>query len=846
MEKESNIYRIFEKGPHFGTEKEFPSLEERMEYLSSYAQKARSVYEDYKNEPEKIKNEEEKKMFSQYALFKNYESGLILVEIFRDKVKSATSTAEVIKTLEEKLEKEPEREDKEEIKDKLNSLRVRFAIAKAQVKKMIDNLGPLLEFALRRELKQEEKYKHRFNRLSKEEAKLKILMEMPIGDVLTAQEVLEEKMAKKSPEREILQARLIEKIAQARDYLNLEIDLSEMLKDKEILAELERISEATGEDLISFAENLIRKKEEKQREYQSKKEIEEDLEKIREELDGLWQEDRTRYYIYQEYLKKLIFQDQMGEPILEIPSVTELMNELADWERKHTETPIGGVLIGPPGTGKSLGIEYYLANHPEHKKKGPPVIIDMSQETTEFILLGGEAIEITDKAKTIEAISQVLDKEKEIERRLEMPEVSQEDKKVLKEEKEILDKKINDILHALLGHYVELRKEITDEEVEKYAMGLIEEKSLSPEQKERLKEKIESALKDWYALELGKIMYGNGWRDGIILKALKEGRDVIINEYNNFRLPPDALRQLFQTAYGGKWFFAGTGKEYPVYSRFYFTANAGSSAEKFFYDTARITAAFESRLPPPIEVKLPSTEEELLIIQAKLSDTNKKFLCNKEIETKLQATGALKDYEFNLKYKEPELIVYLIKKILPRLRELSTKAPKEIPSLDLRHINRFCRELVNPFTRQRTTVSVEEAFVKHFLKPFLSNPTAFETLVESGIVEEMYKNGLLHNRKNKTINSFLLEVIAKKHGYDLSAISEETRRDTLTKIEENLQNFDTELIKNLEKIEGENKWKQILEKAKKEKRVLVLNPYLKETLSSSFSKEFSRPEARSF
>lgn len=189
--------------------------------------------------------------------------------------------------------------------------------------------------------------------------------------------------------------------------------------------------------------------------------------------------------------------------------------------------------------------------------------------------------------------------------------------------------------------------------------------SLKPEQKERLKEKIKSALNDWYAFELGKIMYGNGWRDGIILKALKEGRDVIINEYNNFKLPPDALRQLFQTAYGGKWFFAGTGKEYPVYSRFYFTANAGSSAEMFFYDTAQITAAFESRLPPPIEVKLPSTEEELLIIQAKLSDMNKVFLLNKEVESKLKAISALEDFEFHLKYREPELIVYLIRKILP-------------------------------------------------------------------------------------------------------------------------------------------------------------------------------------
>lgn len=846
--EEFKSYRIFKKAHPFKEEQNFfpkkdiISYRERMEYLYSYAKKAQEVYEKYKNEPQKIEDEQEKRMFSQYLLYTSYESELILVEIFREKVKKAASIAEIIRNLEKKSKKDDE---------KINSLRVRFGIAKAEVEKMINDLGPLLELAFRRELEKEDEYKHKFNMLSKKEAKLKVLMEMPIGDVLTAHEVFQEKMAEDSEGREkISVSRQLKRIAQGRDWLRVEDDLQEILNNENVLAVLKELSQETGEDLISFAESLVRKEEKEEGEYRSKKEIEEELKKIEEQLDKLWEEERTRYYLYQSYLEKLIFQDQMGEPVLEIPSLIKLMNELAAWERRHTETPIGGVLIGPPGTGKSLGIEYYLRQHPEHKKKGPPVVIDMSQETTEFMLLGGEAIEITDKAKTIEAISRLLDQEKEIERKLKTPWISKKDKKILEEEKERLDKVITDILHALLGHYVELRKELgkelTDEEVNKYAKDLIKEEILTPEQKKRLKEKINSALKDWYALELGKIMYGNGWRDGIILKALKEGRDVIINEYNNFRLPPDALRQLFQTAYGEKWFFAGTGKEYPVYSRFYLTANAGSSTERFFYDTAQITAAFESRLPPPIEVKLPSIEEELLIIQARLSDTNRKFLCDKEIETKLQATGALKDYEFNLKYREPELIVYLIKKILPRLRALSVEAPKEVPSLDLRHITRFCRELVNPFTRERTTVSVEEAFVKHFLKPFIYNPTAFETLVKSGIVEEMYKIGLLHNRKNETINSFLLEVMAKKQGYDLSALSEEAKRNILTKIEKELQNFDEELIKNLEKIEGEDKWKEIIDKAKKEKRVLVLNPYLKETLASTFSKEFSRPEARSF
>jgi hypothetical protein len=308
-------------------------------------------------------------------------------------------------------------------------------------------------------------------------------------------------------------------------------------------------------------------------------------------------------------------------------------------------------------------------------------------------------------------------------------------------------------------------------------------------------------------------------------------------------LPPDALRQLFQTAYGGEWFFAGTARKYPVYSRIYLTANEGSSAEKFFYDTAQITAAFSSRLPAPIEVELPSQEEELLIVQTKLSDTNKKFLCNQKKEAKLYATGALKDVEFSLEYNEQELIVYLFKKILPQLRALVLKAPKDVPSLDLRHVNRFCRDLVDYSARVRTRMSVEEAFIENFCKPFAGN--AWEVFCQSGIIDEMYKVGLLHQKPGTEVHNFLIKVLAKKKGEELEYISEEAKRNILTKLEEELQKYDAELIKNLEQMKGEE-WSEIVKKAKKEKKVLVANPYLKETLPIGFSKYSPIPEEKAF
>lgn len=370
-------------------------------------------------------------MFSQYNLFQSYESEIILVEIFRDKVKKAAKIAKLIRTLEK------EKEKMGGLEDEINRLRIRFAKARAEVKRMIDELGPLLEYAHRRELEREEKYKHKFYRLSKREAQLKLLVEMPTGDVLIAQDVFEKMMSEEASKGEINNRvrREIRDITKARDYLRSDEDLPKLLKDPLVLAELEDLSRDTGYDLISYSESLISERKEERLEYKSKNEVEQQLKETSEELDRLWQEDLTRYYIYQDYLEKLISQDQLGEPVLEIPSVTKLMNKLAAWERRHTETPIGGVLIGPPGTGKSLGVEYYLANHPEHRKKGPPIIIDMSQETTEFILLGGEAIEITDKAKTVEALTRIFEQEEEIERRLGMPETSEKDKEILREKK---------------------------------------------------------------------------------------------------------------------------------------------------------------------------------------------------------------------------------------------------------------------------------------------------------------------------------------------------------------------------------------------------------------------------
>jgi len=144
----SNPYRVLEGGVHYGTKEKFPSYQERFDFLTKYAAEAKRIYEEYKENPERIEDEEKRKKFEQFSLYQQFESEIMLVEIFRAKVKEACRIASLIKEAEE------EKISPEELKN----LQIRFAIAKAEVNKLINSLGPLLELAHRKVNKKESVY----------------------------------------------------------------------------------------------------------------------------------------------------------------------------------------------------------------------------------------------------------------------------------------------------------------------------------------------------------------------------------------------------------------------------------------------------------------------------------------------------------------------------------------------------------------------------------------------------------------------------------------------------------------------------------------------------------------
>ena len=868
---EKNIFHTFEGGAHYGSEEEFEKPSERMQSLRDYAREAKNLHERTGENKDKLKTDEEKQKYARYEVYQNYGSDFLLTEVFREKAKLSTRAGLIL-----------EEAEKHGVEGKeLKELQFRFAVASGEVAEMIETLGPLLEYAHRRTVEKENEYYHEFKPLAREEQELKMTLEVPIGSVKTAHDIFDSASREAKRSGEFGDEKRAEKLAEGRDYLRSQFIPEDALQNPNIIKQLEKFAKTKEEkeELFKTAEEIMSVEKNTAEEYEtaemkhvpptSKEEVRAQLSVVGEKLDTLWKNDIVRYKLYSEYLTNLVSQDQFGDPVLETPQVVRLMNELAFWERRHDESPIGGVLIGPPGTGKSLGVEHYLATSLEHKKKGPPVIIDMSQETTEWMLLGGEKVEVTDKASTVKMLSALFSERKTLANQMEKEtgDVTDAERALIEAKYKNIDTQMDDIITAFVAHHVEVRKEMEDakeELADEYAreggkelLGEItgasfkELQTKNPELHGALTEwvgkRVESALSNWQAEELGKIVYGNGWRDGVMLKAIKEGRDIIVNEYNNFRISPDAIRQLLQTAYGEKWFHSAEGKSYTVRSRMYFTANEGSSADRFFNDTASVAAAFQSRLSPPIEVKLPTTEEELLIIQAKMSDMKKEFIPKENISAKISATEALKDAEFSLSYNEKEVVAYLFEKVLPRLRGLSVKYPKEMPSIDLRHIDRFCRELVNRHTRERNSVSVEEAFIKHIITPFKSNPRAWEILQEENIVvDDMYKIGLLHDaRPGSYIRNFMTEYVAGKEGKKLEFVDEEAKKNSLTAIQEELEKYDSELIKKLEGMEGE-KWSGIIDELKKKKKVVVLNPYLKSSLPSAFSKSSLRPEARAF
>ncbi len=732
-------------------------------------------------------------LYEQKQNFDTFNNGPLLVNFFRDNIKEAGNIAFSLQ--------------REKQKEKANLLKIHYSNKVVAVRSMVENFGPFLEFYHRRFVTEA---KAGFNKLQANMHKINGLKRNM--DILNpAAQVAHEQMIETTKQSNNIEE--ITKLTQARDALQSDA-LYDLLDNPELLAQITEVAEEWGdnegtEDLQLFINNLneLKKNNELPVQYLPKDELQDKMKELQEETQKLWEDDSVRYLAYKSYINGMIKQDAiLRETSLEVPSIRKILNQIHSQESRQTKTCVSGVLIGPPGTGKSSVARHYFKTHPRHKDKKSPIAFTMTPETTEYMLFGGEKIDVRDQTAVVQMLENFF---------------SKMDKTQKTQEKEDVLQEGEDLIMAMLMDNPQLQEEAN---LEQYIIK--SDQNISSQTKEFIKQRCQSALTQWKAKEMHKLMYGNDWKMGMILKAVEEGRDLIIDEYNNFENAPDDLRDLLDTPYGGQWTHEKSGKTFTVKSNIILTANEGKGSEHFDYGVNKLTAPLKDRLLPPILMTGVPPKEELMITQAKLSDSQGEFLTKQDVNYELNVINAEDDVKYLVKVNETDMLGHFITKIIPELRQLAKKAKtKDIPAITLRGIDRFCRELVDPDTRVRNNIDIQQAFVKYILKPFWDSPEAWRALVHSDIVTNLYEDGLLHNNTG-LVADMVTQAYAAQNNIDLEPGTDEDKRQRMVDVEKLKQTADNNLINHLKELNGN--WKNYI---KKDKRGNPFVAFINENLS---------------
>src|SRR6056297_2306925 len=464
-------------GSHYSGEIEKKEDETRYDALKSYTRQAKMDYQSYidKGQPEDVEehfSDEQIKRIKEYNWLETFKTKEGLVSNFRMKMKKAAKLQGSIRRF-EKLEGTKDFNKKE-----LAKLMAEYLKTKQNIDEMVQGAGHVLEYAHRFIVNKEKKYYHEFKPLQRLERHLTKLLKKPVGLTSSLHEIYDKKMKNlvnlDKLKGLISNSEEARNISEKRENIKKEAlfwsdvrdaerhianDLYETQgynKDEEFKEYVKQHSvHIEDEELIKEMEDFLSKgvkKEVKDKEdFVSKEHLKETLRNISKELNETWKDERiVRKRCYKEIIDNMIAQDKSGDQVLETPRIIKLMNDISETESVHTETPVGAVLVGPPGTGKSLGIEHYLATDPEHRTKPSPVIIDMSQETSEYVLLGGEQVDLSDKASTVKHLNSLVKERESIEFDIKNEE-DEDTKRLFEQQLDTLNKHLEDIIHFSLG-----------------------------------------------------------------------------------------------------------------------------------------------------------------------------------------------------------------------------------------------------------------------------------------------------------------------------------------------------------------------------------------------------------
>lgn len=215
--------------------------------------------------------------------------------------------------------------------------------------------------------------------------------------------------------------------------------------------------------------------------------------------------------------------------------------------------------------------------------------------------------------------------------------------------------------------------------------------------KEALSRVARIKYQDEVAEKFADLTKKNGWRDGLVIHALRTGKSILFDEYNaaaDWKL----LHHLFTLKPGDTYIFgdkAGEEIKIPDDWRMYFTANIGTK-----HVATKLKEALVSRIGGQVlQVEPPPSHEEWLVTVASLSDANDRIVRDE---------------------KDMVQLGFLINDLLPKIREaLRNSGSPNIVPISFRMIGNITEQLMNHRTQFARPTSVDRAVLDEMVKPYI-------------------------------------------------------------------------------------------------------------------------------
>ena len=107
----------------------------------------------------------------------------------------------------------------------------------------------------------------------------------------------------------------------------------------------------------------------------------------------LWKDPMVRYFWGRREKERMLSDIAAGKAVLESEQVIGYLNRLRQLEKNHPNTTVGGVLVGPPGVGKTTLVRHYLECTGRRY-----VYIDLSEDVSRYLIFGSKEIRFTNNS----------------------------------------------------------------------------------------------------------------------------------------------------------------------------------------------------------------------------------------------------------------------------------------------------------------------------------------------------------------------------------------------------------------------------------------------------------------